>query len=317
MADLRLVPVEDETVSETILDFHPVAYGVHRLRIVFVNLYAVETTDGGFVLIDTGIPGTAGLVRNAVTRRFGEGARPRAILLTHAHFDHVGNAKALAEAYDVPVYLHLLELPYVSGDADYAPADPTPGGAIAFMSRFMPTKGVDLGERARKLPSDGSVPELAGWRWLPTPGHSPGHVSFVRGADRLVIVGDAFASTDLDDWVAVNTWPQEVSRPAVPFTPDWESSRSSLHALADLDPQTVATGHGKPIEGADLGQRLRDLAEGSLAPTDGRYTDKPVTYDAEGRVASLPPAKSDPLPKKLMVAGAVAVFASILLRRRR
>ena len=317
MADLRLVPVEKDSVPETPVDFHEVAYGVHRLHTVFVNLYAVETSDGGFVLIDTGIPGTASLVRNAIVRRFGEDAQPRAILLTHAHFDHVGNAKTLAEAYDVPVYVHPLELPYVTAEAEYAPADPTPGGAIAFMSRFMPSKGVDLGERVRTLPSDGTVPELIGWRWLPTPGHSPGHVSFLREADRLVVVGDAIASTDLDDWVAVNTWPQRVSRPAVPFTPDWESARTSIRALADLTPQTVATGHGKPITGDDLGQRLRDLADGALAPAQGRYTARPVEYDEGGRVVSLPPVVSDPLPKKLLVAGAVAVAASILFRRRR
>ena len=317
MADLRLVPVENDPVSETFVDFHPVAYGVRRLRIVFVNLYVVETSDGGFILIDTGIPGTAGLVKNAVARAYGEDARPRAILLTHAHFDHVGNAKALAEAYDVPVYLHPLELPYVTGDAAYAPVDPTPGGAIAFMARFMPTKGHDLGDRVRKLPEDGSVPELLGWRWVASPGHSPGHVSFFREADRLLIAGDAFASTDLDDWIAVNTWPLRVSRPAVPFTPDWVSARESIRSLADLEPTLVATGHGKPIEADDLTRRLRDLADGPLVPPEGRYTDRPVEYDPSGRIADVPPARPDPLPKKLLAAGAIALLASLVLRRRR
>ena len=66
---------------------------------------------------------------------FGHGNRPAAILLTHGHFDHVGALKTLAEEWDVPVYAHTLELPYLTGRSSYPPPDPSVGGgAMAAMS---------------------------------------------------------------------------------------------------------------------------------------------------------------------------------------
>ena len=317
MADLHPVPAEALPVPAGPLDFHAVAFGISRLRTIFVNLYAVETSDGGFVLIDTGMAGTGALVKLAVAARFGAEARPRAILLTHAHVDHVGNARFLAELYDVPVYVHPQEKPYVTGRSDYAPADPTPGGAIAFFSRALPTKGTDLGARVKPLPKDGSVPELPGWRWIHTPGHTLGHVSYFREADRALVVGDAFLTADIDNWIAVNAWPRRLSPPPVPLTPDWEAARASVFALADLDPSVVATGHGKPIEADDLGERLRELANEVVAPAGGRYTGRPAVYKKDGSVSSVPPARPDPLPKKLVIAGAVALVATIVMKRRR
>ncbi len=317
MADLLPVPNEDTETSENPLGFHPVTFGVGRLRTVFVNLYAVETSDGGFVLIDTGMAGTAGMVKRAVAERFGEDARPRAILMTHAHIDHIGNAKALAEEYDASVYVHPLEKPYVTGKSDYPPADPTPGGGIAFFARMLPTRSVDLGRRVKTLPKDGSVPELPGWRWVHTPGHTVGHVSYFRDADRTLIAGDAFTTTNLDNWIAVNLWPRELSHTPTPFTPDWEAARASVFTLADLDPVLVAAGHGKPIEGESLGDRLRELANETIAPSGGRYTGRPATYDKDGSVASVPPPRPDPLPKKLFIAAAVALVGTIVLKRRR
>lgn len=317
MADLYPARTDDAPTPEGPIDFHPVAFGIGRLRTIFVNLYAVESSDGGFVLIDTGMAGTATLVKRAIAARYGENARPRAILLTHAHIDHVGNAKALIEAYDVPVYVHPLEKPYVTGKSDYAPADPTPGGAIAFVARMLPTKGTDLGKGVRPLPKDGSVPELPGWRWVHSPGHTQGHVSYFREADAVLIAGDAFATADMDNWIALNAWPRRLSRPAMPFTPDWEAARASIFSLADLDPSLVAAGHGLPIEGDGLGDRLRELANETVAPSGGRYAGRPAVYKRDGSVSSVPPPRPDPLPKKLVIAGAVALIATIVLKRRR
>ena len=317
MADLRPVPLEEGVTPESILGFQTVAFGVSRMRTIFVNLYAVETSDGGFVLVDTGMAGTAPLVMHAIARRFGAAAKPRAVLLTHAHIDHVGNAEILAKAYGAPVFVHAHERPYVTGESDYAPADPTPGGAIAFFSRFLSSKGTALDARIETLPEDGTVPELPGWRWIATPGHSAGHVAFFREADRLLLAGDAFATTDLDDWVAVNTWPRILSRSPLPFTPDWASARASVLRLADLDPALVAPGHGKPIEGGDLAVRLRSLAGESIAAPGGRYADRPATYGPDGGLQTVPPPRPDPLPRKLALAGAAVVAGVLLLRRKR
>src|SRR3954453_8934005 len=65
--------------------------------------------DGNWVLIDTGMPGSAGFIRSAARQRFGGDGRPAAIVLTHGHFDHVGSLKTLADEWDIPIYAHALE----------------------------------------------------------------------------------------------------------------------------------------------------------------------------------------------------------------
>ena len=78
--------------------YEEVAPGVARLRVLFVNLYFVDAPDG-WVLVDTGVPGSAALIKRTAEKRYGEKARPRAIILTHGHFDHAGSAAELAGAW--------------------------------------------------------------------------------------------------------------------------------------------------------------------------------------------------------------------------
>src|SRR5690606_36649674 len=121
------------------------------------------------VLIDDGVYGAAGAIRKAAASRYGEKARPACIILTHGHFDHVGALRTLADDWDVPVYAHELELPYITGRSSYPPPDPTVGGgAMAALAWAYPRGPIDIGERARVLPVDGAVPHMPGWRWIAT-----------------------------------------------------------------------------------------------------------------------------------------------------
>lgn len=285
---------------------------------VFVNLYAVDLPGGRWVLVDTGLPKMAWYVRKAVASRYGAGARPEAIVLTHGHFDHAGNAGELAAQWGVPVYAHSLEMPYLREGESYPPADPTRGGAISFLSRFFPVQGREIGVRA--FLDGGVVPWMHGWRWLATPGHTPGHVSLYREEDGVVIAGDAVATTDLDAWTSQFTWPRELSRPPTPLTPDWKSARRSIGELARLEPRVVAAGHGLPLEGEGLGTKLRSFAEQMEEPAGGRYAGKPAKYREDGSVRSVPRPVADPLPGKVVlgaVAGAVTLGVLTALRGRR
>src|SRR3954462_10293126 len=172
-----------------------VAY--RRLAIVNVVLVgAAGAADREWVLVDAGLMGMKPLIKSAAAARFGLHSRPRAIVLTHGHFDHVGVLEDLAQEWDVPVFAHDLERPYLTGAAAYPPADPWVGGGLmASLSRFYPTKPVDVSSRLQSLPRDGSVPFMPAWRWVHTPGHSPGHVSLFRELDRAMILGDACVTT--------------------------------------------------------------------------------------------------------------------------
>src|SRR5215212_4737708 len=138
--------------------FEPVAPGVGRLGVLFVNVFALGEPGRPWLLVDAGLAGSAGLVRRAVAGRFGAGARPEGILLTHGHFDHVGAAHDLAEGWDVPIFAHPLEAPYLTGRSDYPPRDPTMGGAMAQMSRLMPDHATISATASGNFPRTAACP---------------------------------------------------------------------------------------------------------------------------------------------------------------
>ena len=271
-----------------------IAPDVGWLPVSFANVYFIGRPGGKWALVDAGMPGRANEIMEAAEARFGAGSRPEAILLTHGHMDHAGSALALAERWDVAIYAHRLETPYLTGKSLYPPADPTVGGAIAFLSRFWPSRSRDLGKSVREL-HPGKVPGATGWQWLATPGHSPGHVSFFRPSDRVLLAGDAFATMNMDRWSGLITGRQMLARAGSPFTSDWQAARSSLQELTNLRPNTIGCGHGIPMCDAELPARMQGFAERFRAPRSGRYVRHPARTDENG-IVDLPPAPFDPVP---------------------
>ena len=262
---------------------HEIAPDLAYRRLAIVNVVfcgASGAGDRGWVLVDAGLLGTKGLITAAAAERFGENARPSAIVLTHGHFDHVGVIEDLATDWDVPVYAHPLELPYLDGRASYPPGDPSVGGgAMAALSRFYPRSPVNLGTRLRTLPDDGSVPPLPGWQWIHTPGHSVGHVSLWRPADRALIAGDAFVTTNQESAYAVAVQRAEMHGPPTYFTVDWDEAAASVARLAALEPELVITGHGEPMQGPTMRAALHQLAktfDQVARPRSGRYLEHPA-----------------------------------------
>ncbi len=304
--------------SATNSALHGLAPGVERMMTVFVNLYFIQSDDGSWFLIDTGLPMQASRVRAWAEARFGPNERPAAIILTHGHFDHAGNALALATEWDVPIYAHEMELPYLTGRSDYPPQDPTVGGALAEMSRLFPHSGYDFGSRVRALPADGSLPGLPEWRYLHTPGHTAGHISLFRERDRVLIAADALATVNQESPVTLMTLKRELRLPPAPFTTDWNAARNSINTLASLRPSVIAAGHGLPISD-NAASRLERFAFNFAPPAHGRYVLEPALTDGNGVVA-LPPPVADPV-QKVIVGAAVALAGgfvlSQLIKRRR
>jgi glyoxylase-like metal-dependent hydrolase (beta-lactamase superfamily II) len=197
----------------------------------------------------------------------------------------------LAHEWDVPVYAHELELPYLTGQSSYPPPDPLVGGGVlSVMSALYPRRPIDLGRHANELPADGSVPGVSGWRWIPTPGHSPGHISLLRDSDRTVVAGDAFTTTKQESLVAALTQRAEIHGPPMYFTSDWDKARASLKHLADYAPSAAITGHGPPMRGERLQDGLRNLSAHFdlwARPARGRYRDHPAITDGTVVLAGL------------------------------
>jgi glyoxylase-like metal-dependent hydrolase (beta-lactamase superfamily II) len=107
------------------------------------------------------------------------------------------------------------------------------GGAVAWLSPLYSRRGIDLGGRARALPADGVVPHLPGWRWVHTPGRTPGHVALFRDGDRTLLAGDAFVTTRQ------------------------ESLFAAVRRLAQLSPEVAGRGHGVPMRGGEVRRYVR------------------------------------------------------------
>lgn len=228
-------------------------------------------------LIDAGMPKSADEILSAAQSRFGKNSPPKAILLTHGHFDHIGAVIELAQHWNAPVFAHELELPYLTGTSNYPEPDSSvEGGLVAKLSSLFPNEAINVGEHLKMLPADGSIPDIPEWRWIHTPGHSPGHVSFFRNEDRSLIAGDAFITVKQDSLFKVLTQIQEINGPPRYFTTDWNAARESVKKLESLKPSIAVTGHGLPMLGEQLSSGLEKLAnefDSIAVPDYGRYVE--------------------------------------------
>jgi glyoxylase-like metal-dependent hydrolase (beta-lactamase superfamily II) len=285
------IPVEDEALfgfkvpEESVRE---IALDVAYRRLAMVNVIFFGRPREEWVLIDAGLPGTAGMIAHSAAARFGAdrfGADrlPSAIILTHGHIDHVGALRTLADHWNVPIYAHPQEHPYLTGASAYPKPDAhVGGGMMSLVSPLLPRGPLDVGTWLHALPVDGSVPHMPGWRWIHTPGHSVGHVSLWREADRLLIAGDAFITTAQESAYAVAAQTPELHGPPMYFTDNWQLAAASVRALAALEPETVVTGHGHAMRGPAMRAALHSLAdrfERVAVPGAGRYVDRPATAE--------------------------------------
>jgi glyoxylase-like metal-dependent hydrolase (beta-lactamase superfamily II) len=300
-----------------------VAPGVWGMKDVFVNFYMIQNTGNeDWVLIDAGLRWSAGKIKRMANYLFGENAKPTAIILTHGHFDHVGSLATLAEEWDVPVFAHYMEIPYLTGRASYQPADSSVGGGImAYMAEFFPTSPINIWNRVNVLPANDTLPGLDDWKYIHTPGHAPGHISLYRESDKTLIAGDAFLTTNLSSVISVTMQTKKISGPPKYFTYDWTAAENSVHTLAALHPKVAATGHGKPMRGAELRDALLLLSqhfEEIGVPQKGRYLDNPAIADANGFIY-IPETdkKENKLAWKAGAVSALAVITFMLLTQKK
>jgi glyoxylase-like metal-dependent hydrolase (beta-lactamase superfamily II) len=254
-------------------------------RLGIVNVVFIGAPNAGsWLLVDAGIGGTAEFIRNAAEERFGEHARPAAIIMTHGHFDHAGALEALAEDWEVPIYAHELELPYLNGTASYPPPDPKVGGGImAWMASLYPRGPYDVSRWLQPLPSNGSIPRFPDCEWLHVPGHTPGQIALWRERDRTLLAADAFTTTRQESAYAVAMQDPEMHGPPMYYTQDWDEARASVQRLAQLEPELVITGHGLAMHGPEMRAALHQLAinfDSVAVPKDGRYVRHPAGIES-------------------------------------
>ncbi|UWG96918.1 MBL fold metallo-hydrolase [Dehalobacter sp. DCM] len=236
-----------------------VAPDICLLQFTVVNVCLVGSSDS-WMLVDTALHHSADFIINTAAEYFGKDNPPQLILLTHGHFDHIGSVLDLAETWDVPVFAHEREIPYLTGKKDYPLPDPSADeGLIAKLSPSFPHRSINLDYRAVALPRDGRIPGFPEWRWIHTPGHTEGHVSFFRKKDKTLLVGDAFTTTKQESALSVLTQAEQVKGPPAYFTSDWETAEKSVAKLRALEPELAIPSHGLPLKGKELTAHLDRL----------------------------------------------------------
>ncbi|MDB5192601.1 MAG: beta-lactamase domain protein [Segetibacter sp.] len=295
-----------------------VAPGVWGMKDVMVNFYMIQNLKNeDWFLVDAGLKWSARKIKKMAAYLFGNNVKPRAIILTHGHFDHVGSLYVLAEEWDVPIYAHTLEVPYLTDQSSYPPPDPTVGGGLlSALSFIFPKTPIDVWRHLNVLPADGTIPGLEDWKYVHTPGHAPGHISLFRESDKVLIAGDAFVTTKQESFISVLLQSKVVSGPPKYFTYDWQAAEQSVRLLASLAPITAGTGHGFPMRGQELKEALGELVTNFkqvAVPEEGRYVGHPAEVDQNGIVYLPPKNDDDPLAKWKLLGGAALVGLGLLL----
>jgi glyoxylase-like metal-dependent hydrolase (beta-lactamase superfamily II) len=207
-----------------------------------------------WTLIDTGWASNAAAIRTAAEAVFGPGARPTAVLLTHIHPDHSGSAGDLARSWEVPVYVHADEVPAAAGK--YLPqyAMPLDQWVIAPPWAYC-RPGPARGSKRRAASPTSCVDwtrswACRGWRTGSAsrrPGHTPGHVAYLRRRDGVLLAGDAALTVDLNSVDGLLFGRQRVAGPPWYMTWDWPAAKRSVQVLAELEPRVLLPGHGRPL----------------------------------------------------------------------
>jgi glyoxylase-like metal-dependent hydrolase (beta-lactamase superfamily II) len=245
---------------------------------------------------------------------------PSAIIMTHGHFDHRGALQQLATEWRVPVYCHHMEMPYLTGKASYPPPDSTVGGGMmASMAFVYPSGPIDVQEHLRELSEDGKIPELPDWQWLHTPGHTPGHISLFREKDGVLVAGDAVVTTKQESVFSVMSQKKVLSGPPKYFTPDWGAAARSVRALADLEPNVIASGHGCSMYGDEARKALHKMSRQFWRmgmPESGRYVKEPALFNDEGPTY-VPPRLTNYRLLAIMAVSAIVLGGLIALSKQK
>ena len=233
-----------------------VAYYTNQI----VNIVMLGLPGEDWVLVDTGMPKSASEILEITADRFGKDNPPKAIILTHGHFDHVGNVVKLAESWNVKVYAHPMEFPFLTGELAYPRPDTSvEGGMLAKISALYPHYPIDITDVLEALPEDRTVPALPEWEWIFIPGHSPGQIALFRRSDRILLTADAIITVKQDAMFNVLLQKEEVCGPPVYLTTDWQAAKESVLRLAALRPDVMISGHGTAMQGEELTKGLQQL----------------------------------------------------------
>jgi len=196
-------------------------------------------------LIDTGYPGYLDDVLRSIRAIGGEPGTVAAVLITHAHVDHIGGVNHFVEAFGTPVYTDAVEARHARRELleQATPLDVLKNlrapGMLPWLGRVVRvgvTKRVSI-PTAEAFPTELDLPGRP--QPVPTGGHTSGHTAYYLPAARAVATGDELV-----------TGHALLRRSGPAVLPEFFAhgdSRAAVQRLAPLDAELILPGHGAPL----------------------------------------------------------------------
>ncbi|MFN2526065.1 MAG: MBL fold metallo-hydrolase, partial [Actinomycetota bacterium] len=222
-----------------------VAEGIYRLGSRYGNFYLLGDK-GKFTLVDTGVPGYFDQLTELLGSLGHSLTDIDAVLITHHHQDHIGNAERIRDEGSARVFVHPRDAPIVTGRerrprANLAPFLWRPWilGYLSHLVRNGVLRPPPVADTEDLV--DGEVLDIPGApKVLHIPGHTPGSCALFLEARRVLLSGDTLVTLDTT---------RGKRGPCIltgAFTYDDVQAVQSLTYLEKLDADIVLPGHGEP-----------------------------------------------------------------------
>ncbi len=217
--------------------------GVHTIRLL--NVYAYLVDEPQLTLIDAGLVGSGKRVAREVARLGRSMGDLTRIICTHAHPDHIGGVREIADEREVEILMHPADLAGLKVTLRDAVANRNRGQLIAYFTRH-PGEATPV--------EDGQLlPIMGGLQVVHTPGHTPGSICLYAPSHKLLFVGDT-----------LQVIRGKVTFASSVFSEDLPLAMASVSRMAELDVETIVFSHYPPWR-AEANRTLAALARRATA----------------------------------------------------
>jgi glyoxylase-like metal-dependent hydrolase (beta-lactamase superfamily II) len=207
---------------------------LHFLRFPIGHCYLWHDADG-LTLVDSGVPGSAPAIAEAISAIGYHPTHLRRLVLTHFHDDHIGSAAEIAGWGEVQVYAHRAEAPVIRGE-QVGPAAVLADWEVELQRSIGFEAPTPEPCRVDHEVGDGDVLDFGGGaQAVAVPGHTPGSLAVYLPEWRVLFTGDTIARAP-DGRVMLGV-----------FNVDREEAAASLRKQAELDVDIACFGHGEPL----------------------------------------------------------------------